>query len=165
MDKSLETAKRIVKQGNCKGIRCICDLCPIDNCSSLVSVRVHKALQYIKDHEGGSMDRKEEAKARLEAIKKEVVELEKIIAGGLTFRADKLYVGLYGGTPFIMVGIPGTGYRFNSFKNSYVSSAGWAAPIENPQECLDYHLRQGFTIHEFFDVKVGFQYFLTSYKG
>jgi hypothetical protein len=110
------------------------------------------------------MDRKEEAKARLEAIKKEVVELEKIIAGGLTYSGYKLYVGLFDGGPYIMAGSTETGYRFQQFGGYPVSGLGWCKAIKDPQECLDYHTKVGFEIHEFSDVEEGFGYFLSKHK-
>lgn len=102
------------------------------------------------------------AKIEAEAARlREIVEKE----DGLKYDSQKLYIGLTNGEPYIMVGNTNADYfRFHSFETN-ISAQGWTSPQSTAQECLDYHIKDGFDIHVFDNVREGFEFFLKHYKG
>lgn len=91
---------------------------------------------------------KDEALRRLDAIEKEQAELRKIIEKGdtLVFRRDKIYVALYDGKPWMMLGEANAGFCFYQLIDT---ESSYAMSKKSGQECLLYHTNAGFDIHVF----------------
>lgn len=160
----MEIAKKIASTGNCSGIACAGDHCPLYDkpCGrGSISGIAEWAKEWMKSN-GGTMN-KSEAISRLDAIEKEQAELRKIIEKGdkIVYDITRLYVAIYKGDPYILAG-DGTSryFRFHTFGDYNMSEQGWSSSNKTGQECIDYHLSAGFDIHVFDDTKEALQFFI-----
>lgn len=161
-----EICEQIVIQGNCDGISCEEDNCPLHPDVSRfphhgTGQSAEFAKQWLEEHKEGTMD-KQAVMKRLDAIEREAQELRAIIEKPLVYDDTKIYIGVKDGEPHIMVGnIAHNYYRFHCFARQYKSEHGWSSPKNTGQECLDYHLNAGFEIREFDNTKEAFEYFMS----
>ena len=104
----------------------------------------------------------DKAMERLDAIEKEARELRKIIDGEtIEYSMRKLYVGIKYGQPYILAGLSTDGYyRFHTFTGLNPSEEAWSFAKKTGQECIDYHLKDGFDIHVFDNTKEALQFFI-----
>ena len=109
---------------------------------------------------------KTQARAALAEIEARAKELRAIIDAPEKIVYDKrmTYVGIKDGCPYLMTGrqaeTPFIGFRFFSFDGGWHTEVGWSDPYETAQECLDYHVAEGFDIHAFPTRREAFQFFL-----
>lgn len=115
------------------------------------------------------MMNKSDALKRLDAIETEAAALRKIIDGKIEYKKDKLYVGVLtgkfcGNSPYILAGGEFDEYfRFHYF-GERPTEQGWAPKTKTAQECIDCFISSGGTVHEFGNVREGFEFFLANYK-
>lgn len=80
----------------------------------------------------------------------------------LVYDSKKLYVGIKNGEPYIMAGETNAEYfRFHTFGLPFRSTQGWAKAHKTGQECLDYHIKDGFDITVFDDTREALEFFLS----
>ena len=116
---------------------------------------------WLGKHKETTVD-KDKAMERLDAIEKEAKELRKIIDGKkIEYSMKKLYVGIKDGQPYILAGDSSNQYyRFHTFSGCSPTEEGWYFPQKTGQECIDYHLKDGFDIHVFDNTKEALQFFI-----
>lgn len=105
---------------------------------------------------------KDKAMERLDAIEKEAKELRKIIDGKrIEYGMGKLYVGVKDGEPYILTGSnTEKHYRFHTLAGLTPSEQAWSCSQKTGQDCIDYHLADGFDIYVFDDTKKALQFFI-----
>jgi hypothetical protein len=112
---------------------------------------------------------KQEAIKRLDALEDEAKKLREIIEQGdkLIYDPNKIYVGVKNGCPYVMTGrteADGGLFCLQSFDVGKKALVRWHEAVRTGQECLDYHLKDGFDIHAFDDTREAFQFFLDNLK-
>jgi hypothetical protein len=112
---------------------------------------------------------KQEAIKRLDALDNEARKLRKIIeqADKLVYDEEKIYIGIKDGEPYVMTGrgpSPGSAFCFQSFDEGEKSLIRWDNNKATGQECLDYHLSDGFDIRAFDSTREAFQFFLDNLR-